>query len=513
MKIALCAVLALGLLCSLRTPVAADDTGITPDKKLAKEFDGLADLCYAMGIKAKDSGIYNYAKSFFNHALLYDADHKETRKILGFKKKGKEWVADKEDYGMPTRNTVRAEKEREAYERVWRDTKAEREKAADKLYEYVADTKLETRQRLLALHHLILIDPWHEKGHRAAGMDPTPQGASEDIWTHRLDADVAHQRRDWQNGVPQATAIADKTPYEEQMALTFGKARGERFLFHVHCLQNSEQIALKLAPYADASWRKAAEHLGLALDDPPKEDAKRLHYSVLDQRADYAKFIDTCAGIDDAQRRREVAEQSWGYVTRKPTGNVWLYPRPEQDAPLRDGIAHEIGAYMIASKCGYRLYWLNRGFGFCMSNRAMGTVRAAFVAVRGTQVIASDVESMPGDGTCSAAWRFRVAVAIAGGKSLGLSDLTRANTATFSEMHCAFGFAYTEYLLAKYKDKLAPFLKDAYDDTYARYQKKEPPESGEATLARLLKHLELTSDALQGEFALWALDNYLRLPK
>ncbi len=49
--------------------------------------------------------------------------------VREFKKKGKEWVADKEDYGMPTRNTIRPEKEREVYEKIWSDTKAEREKA------------------------------------------------------------------------------------------------------------------------------------------------------------------------------------------------------------------------------------------------------------------------------------------------------------------------------------------------------------------------------------------------
>jgi hypothetical protein len=511
MRLALCAMLALVMLCSLQRPTAADGTGITPDKKLAKELAGLADLCYAMGIKAKDSGIYNYAKSFFNHALLYDADHKETRKILGFKKKGKEWVADKEDYGMPVRNTARAEKERELFERIWVETKGEREKAADKLYEFVADPKLDSRQRLLALYHITLIDPWHEKGHRAAGMD-RGSGANE-VWVHKLDADFAHQRGDWTKGVSPAASVAERTPYEEQLGISFGKARGERFLFHVNCAAGAEEIAARLVPFAEASWRKAHEFIGQELAEAPKDDAQRLHFTVFDDRPNYAKFIDKCAGIEDANRRREIAEQGWGYATRKPAGNVWLYPRTQEDASLRDGIAHEIGASIIANKCGYRLYWLNRGLGFLMSNRSLGTVRANFAAVKGTAVIPSDVESMPGDGTCTAAWRFRVALAIAGGKPLGLSELTRATVAGFGELHCAFAFCYVEYLLAKYRDKLAPFLKEAYDDTYARYQKKEPPESGEAVLARLLRHLELTSEALQGEFALWALDNYLRLPK
>ena len=192
---------------------------------------------------------------------------------------------------------------------------------------------------------------------------------------------------------------------------------------------------------------------------------------------------------------------------------MWLYPRPEESAGLLDGFAHEIGAYTIASKCGYRLYWLNRGFGFTMSNRAVGSVRANFAPVRGSQVIPSDVEAMPGNGTNAAAWRFNVVLAIAGGKTLGLTALTRTNSASFGEAQCAFGFAYTEYLLTKYRDKLAPFLKDAYDDTYERYKKKEPPESGDETLARLMKHLDTTSDALQTDFALWAVDNYLKLPK
>ncbi len=493
--------------------MVADDTGIAADKKLAKELENLADLCYAMGIKAKDSGIYNYAKSFFNHALLYDPDHKETRKILGFKKKGKEWVADKEDYGMPSRNTIRPEKEDEVYKKIWSDTKAEREKAADKLYEFVADTKLDNKQRVLALHHLMLIDPWHVKGHRAAGMDNTEPGTSTDLWTHKLDADIYHARRDWQKDAPAATAVKDKTPYEDAMGVLFGKARGERFFIHVSCVGSAEQIALNLAPYADATWRKACEYLGTTPEEAPKEDAKRLHYTVIDDRPNYAKFIESCAGIDDAQRRKEIAEQGWGYATRKPTGNVWLYPRPEVDAGLRDGFAHEIGSYSIASKCGYRLYWLNRGFGFTMSNRAVGSVRANFAPVRGSQVIPSDVEAMPGNGTNAAAWRFNVVLAIAGGKTLGLSALTRASSATFGEQQCAFGFAYTEFLLTKYKDKLAPFLKDAYDDTYERYKKKEQPESGDETLARLMKHLDTSSDALQTDFALWAVDNYLKLPK
>ena len=511
MKAALCAVLALVALCALRAPAAADETGITPDKKLAKELEKLADLCYAMGIKAKDSGIYNYAKSFFNHALLYDPDHKDTRKILGFKRKGKEWVAEKEDYGMPVRNTARAEKERELYERIWVETKAEREKAADKLFEFVADPKLDSKQRLLALYHITLIDPWHDKAHRAAGME-RGSGTSE-VWVHSLDADFNHQRGDWMKGIAQGAEVAEKTPYDEQMGITFGKARGERFFFHVNCAAGSQEIALRLVPFAEASWRKAHDYIGQALEDAPKEDAKRLHYTVFDDRPNYAKFIETCAGIEDANRRREIAEQGWGYATRKPSGNVWLYPRTQDDAALRDGIAHEIGASIIANKCGYRLYWLNRGLGFTMSNRAMGTVRASFAPVKGTSVIASDVESMPGDGTCTAAWRFRVVVAIAGGKALGLSELTRATVASFGELHCAFAFCYVEYLLAKHREKLAPFLKESYDDTYARYQKKESPENGEALLARLLKHLGTTSDALQTDFALWAVDNYIRLPK
>jgi hypothetical protein len=513
MRTAICATLALVLLCSLHSPVAADETGIAADKKLAKELENLADLCYAMGIKAKDSGIYNYAKSFFNHALLYDPDHKETRKMLGFKKKGKDWVADKEDYGMPTRNTIRPEKEREVYEKIWLETKDIREKAADKLYEFVADPKLDTKQRVLALHHLMLIDPWHVKGHRAAAMDNTEAGTSTDPWTHKLDAEFSHNRRDWLKDAPKATAVKDKTPYEETLGMSFGKARGERFFIHVNCAGDGEQVALNLAPYADATWLKCCEYMGITPDDTPKEDAKRLHFTVLDDRPNYAKFIESCAGIDDAQRRKEIAEQGWGYATRKPTGNVWLYPRPQEDAGLRDGMAHEIGSYTIASKCGYRLYWLNRGLGFTMSNRACGTVRANFSLVRGSQVIPSDVEAMPGNGTCTAAWRFLVVLAIAGGKTLGLTELTRSNSSNFGELQCAFGFAYTEFLLTKYKDKLAPFLKSAYDDTYERYKKKESPESADETLARLLKHLDTSSDALQTDFALWAVDNYLKLPK
>lgn len=514
-RLCLSATLALCLLSfTLRPQAQAQDLGITPDKKLAKELTALADLCYDMGIKAKDRGIYNYAKSFFNHALMYDSEHKDTRKILGFKKKKGEWVADKDDYGMPRSNTVSREKEPEAYRKVWEDTREARSKAADKLYEFVADTTLETRQRILALHHLMLIDPWHEKGHRAAGLEAAKPGTSEDLWIHTLDSDYAHQRNAWVSGVPDAVMVSEKTPYEEALGLKFSKARGERFFFHVCMDTQAENIARNLTPYADATQRKAAELLGLDLGEVPKEDAKRLHYTFFQHRRDYAQFVDKCAGIDDPARKKEVAEQGWGYATRKPTGNVWLYSYPENDSALRDGIAHEIGSFTIAAKCGYRLYWLNRGMGFTLSNRAMGTCKSTFVAIRGTAIIDSGgVDAMPGLGTNAAAWRFKVILAIAGGKSLNLGELTKATVSGFSELHAAFGFCYTEYLLAKHKDKLAPFLEDAYKDSYERYQKKEKPETNEETLARLLKHLGTSQDSLQTEFALWATQNYMKLPK
>ncbi|NUO16741.1 MAG: hypothetical protein HUU03_09900, partial [Planctomycetaceae bacterium] len=56
-RLCLSATLALCLLTlTLRPQAQAQDLGITPDKKLAKELTALADLCYDMGIKAKDRG-------------------------------------------------------------------------------------------------------------------------------------------------------------------------------------------------------------------------------------------------------------------------------------------------------------------------------------------------------------------------------------------------------------------------------------------------------------------------
>ena len=515
-SIQLCTLVALVFvaLFSWKAPAVAQDTGIVPEKKLAKELQGLADVCYEMGIKAKDRGIYNFAKSFFNHALLYDPDHRETRKILGFKKKGKDWVGDKEDYGMPTSNTVRKEKEAEAFGKVWDETKDLRTKAADKLFEFVADEKLDTRQRILALHHLMLIDPLHDKAHRAAGLEAAAPGTSESPWLHSRDRDFAHQRNTWNSGTPDAAVVTDKTPYEETLGLTLAKARGERFFFHIGTDLNAETLAQTLTPFADSTWKRAHEYLGLTLEEAPKEDAKRLHYSVFQTRDKYAQFIEKCAGIEDAARRKEIAEQGYGYATRKPNGNVWLYPFPNEPSALRDGVAHEIGSYIIGSKCGYRLYWLNRGLGFTLSNRAMGTVKATFVTIKGTAIIDSGgVESMPGLGTNAGSWRFKVILAIAGGKSLNLKDLTQVSPSGFTELHGAFAFGYTEFLLEKHQAKLAPFLEDAYNDTYQRYQKKEKTESPDDTLNRLLKHLDLPIDKIQTDFAAWAAENYLKLPK
>ena len=61
--------IALLLLAAPRPAVADENFGVTPEKKLAKALENLADTCFECGDAAKGKGLYTYARSYFSHGL------------------------------------------------------------------------------------------------------------------------------------------------------------------------------------------------------------------------------------------------------------------------------------------------------------------------------------------------------------------------------------------------------------------------------------------------------------
>lgn len=498
---------ALALLGVLSRPVqATEDFGIATDKKLTKALTDLADTCFACGDKAKEKGLYTNARSFFDHALRYDPDHKNTRKVMGFKKKKNEWVLD-EDM-IPLKDIVKEEKRREIEDKLVIETREIRTKAADGLFKFVTDTNLAAEQRLLALYHTLLICPEHREAQKAARCSPAT------MWfSHKLDDDQLIQLEKRVAAAPAPERITVTTEYEKTCGWQMGKRKSPFFVFHCDMGDVSDAWAETLTRYAEASRSHAIELMGLEAGTPPKEDANRLHYTVLNTRDRFGTFVEKCSGIDDAAQRAEIAKVSGGTPTYKPYGSVWLYLSLENDFGLRDGVAHDVALKEVFRCTGDGAYWLAQGMGYLNSTHMNGSTSAKFYGVKSSSVIdTGGKESMPGLGECAAGWRMKTLIALAANKCLKPSDLIRLRVNDYNEDHMALAFCLSDYLASEHKDKMKTFYEGAFKERMARAKDKKAGETPQEVLTRLLAALGMDETALMNSFKAWAVSNYAKLP-
>ncbi|MCC6574445.1 MAG: hypothetical protein IT462_11705 [Planctomycetes bacterium] len=487
-------------------PAIAQDVGVDPDKTLAKELKNLADTCYKCGESAREKGIFTYARSFYDYALRYDIDHKETRKVLGFKKKGKEWVASAEG-GVPTANTCKAGAEREMLARVWEETKPVREKSAEALFKFVDDKKLDRNQRLIALHHVLLICDSYERAR--AVLNHVKVG---DAWVSKQDEEAANARAGWASAAKVAK-VEEKTPYEEKLGLSFAKYRGERALVHVYAGKLSESMSEHCAQAADASFVRGHELLGLDLPPEWTSDATRYHFTVFNVREDFAKFVEQCSGIEDAAIRREAAA-SFGCPVKNPNGTVWLNVNNDDDVSQRDAVAHEIGTRVMSAACGWSLYWLTRGFGYYMSAQMMGSTKTTVFSLKSSAALVDSggVNSLLGLGITPEGWRLRIARTAAAGKLATLTQMTTAQAKGADEQRIAQAFCMTEFLVTQCREKLTSFVKSAAKDSAQRRKENKAAATGAELQNMLLIELGQDEDEFNKAFCDWVLASYLSLP-
>lgn len=493
----------------LATPSTRADGnfGITPDKKLAKALADLADTCFECGDIAKQKGLYTYARSFFSHALEYDTDHKKTRKVMGFERKKGAWVL--EEDMIPLTDKINESKRDELTEKLRLDTLELRGKAADNLWKFVEDAKLPADQRMLALWHVILLNPEHRGAQKAA------RSAPDAMWfKHTLDDDADTKRGVWIQRAPEGAVIEEKTPYEQTSGLPMEKRRSDWLIVHMDIGEKGAEWAKVLTQYGEACRTHIFELLATEPPKAPEKDEHRLHYTVLTERDRYARFVEKCSGITDAAHRKEAANAGWGTPTYNPYGSVWLYPNLANDYGLRDGIAHDLASKEIFRFCGTEgAYWLARGMGYLNSTHMNGSTAGTFFAVKTTGVIDSGGrESLPGFGNCSAGWRLRVAMEVTGGTELKLGQLAKLRVADFSQREMAHAFCFTDYLVREHQSKLAEFLKACYSERAKRYKEKQAEETAAEVLQRLYATLETTEDDFQAAFRTWVLANYVALP-
>ena len=489
------------------TPGEAQDLG-EPDKNLAKELKNLAEVCYKCGENAREKGIYTYARSFYDYALRYDLDHKETRKVLGYKKKKNEWVLSGE-LAVPSSNTCKPGTEKELLGKLWPETLPVREKAADALFKFVEDKKLDRAQRLIALYHIIQLCDTHAKS-RAVLNHVTNEG----LWISALDQDAAKDRASWA-AAAKVEKTEDKTPYEEKLKITFSKFRGERVLVQAYVGNLSESMAESCARMGDASIARAYNLLGLEMPAAATADVSRYHFTVFNVREDYAKFVENCSGIDDNSKRREAAQAS-GCGTRNPFGTVWLNTNNDNDESQRDAVAHAVGSFIISAHCGWNLYWLTRGFAYFMSTQMMGSTKATvFASMKSTAPLidSGGVNSLMGLGTCAEGWRWRIARTAATDKLATLTQMTTAQVAGYDEQRMAQAFCLVDYLVNAHREKLSGFLKGSVEESKKRKADGKAAETPQEAQDRLLKELGQTEDDFNKAFREWVLATYINLPQ
>lgn len=500
-------VLALASVAALARPAdALDDFGIAADKKLAKAFEDVADACYQCGEKAKDKGLYTNARSYFDHALRYDPEHKNTRKVMGFKKKKNAWVL--EDDMIPLKDIVNESKRAEVEQKLATETLEVRTKAADALWKFVADTALPAESRMLALYHVLRLCPEHREGQKCARANPDRK-----FFKHALDDENETLREKRINEVAAPEKIAELSGYEKALGYSIPKRRSTWFVVHCDMGEVGEAWVEPLTKFAEAARSHQLDLMGLTTPNAPKQDPHRLHYTVIATRERFAAFVDKCSGLTDASERAEISKVSSGSQVFNPYGSVWLYPNLQDDYGLRDAIAHDVAIKDVFRCTGDVGYWLAHGFGYLNSTHMNGSCASTFYGTRSSGVInTGGKESLPGLGSCSAGWRLHVALSLAGNKAIKPSQLATTRMNDFTEEHMAAAFCIVDFLSSQHKEKLKAFFESALAERMKRIKEKGTPETGQEIVNRLYAELGMDEAAFMTAFKTWAVVNYIKLP-
>ncbi|MBZ0137186.1 MAG: hypothetical protein K8I27_12530 [Planctomycetes bacterium] len=507
LAISMAAALAILLLAVPREAGAIEKFNIDPEKKLAKKLEDTGDVCFECGDIAKGKGLYRLARSYFSHALEFDIDHKKTRKVMGFERKKGKWVL--EEDMVPPKDIINENKRAELEEKLRVETLELRRKAAEDLWAFVANDEIAVNQRMLALYHVIRLYPEGREAQKAARSSP------DYMWyKHQLDDESDTNRIKWIARAPKGEVIEENTPYEKASGLAMKKRKTDWIVFHADVADKSAEWAETLIQFTEASRDHAFEILGVDKPAAPKEDAQRLHYTVIRDRERFAKFVENCSGITDPTHRKEAATISHGTPTYNPYGAVWLYPSLENDYGVRDGIAHDVASKEIFRLCGPDgAYWLARGLGYINSTHMNGSTSSIFYGVKMTGVLdTGGAEALPGFGNSSAGWRVQVGMELVGGTEIKLSHLVKLRVGDYSQREMAHAFCYTDYLLHEHKDKLNEFLQACYEERARRYNAKEDAETAADILQRLWETLVLTEDQFMEKFRVWAQTTYFELP-
>jgi hypothetical protein len=499
---------AFTLLCAVGVPVAQDGAphdihhGITPERRLARAIERAADVCFRCGDIAKEKGLYRHTRSFFNHALLYDPNHRQTRRAMGYRQRRGQWVLE-EDLVPLSDNVVEARRPRLEQE-LFNETLPLRQSVADDLFEFVANERLDRTQRVLALYHALRICPEHARSQRVARAADAP------VWyKHDLDSSAAAHRALWLQRADDGEAFQENTRYESRMGFQFSKRRTPWFIIHIDTTPERDEWAKELGQFAEASRSRALDLLGLPHGTSPSEDAQRLHYTVLTQRDTFRLFVERLSGIPDDSHRREVAETGYGTPVYSPYGSAWLFPGRRQDTGLKDQIAHDIASKEVFRYAGHEAYWLARGMGYVNSVQMNDTTVSVFYAIRSTAVIDSGgVEALPGLGPSPAGWRLRVALETAGDVALKPSDIAGLRIADYHQREMAYAFAFTDYLVREHQEG----LREALRASLAARRESGETDSGPKVLERILEHIEMDEQKFMEEFTKWVQENYIRLP-
>jgi hypothetical protein len=480
--------------------------GITPERRLARTLASVADTCFQCGEKAKEKGLYQLARSYYNHALLYDAEHRNTRRVMGFRKRRGEWVLE-EDL-VPLSDIVVEARREQLEQDLANETLSIRQSKAEELFAHVENTRLSEEQRLLALYHALRISPEYGPALRAArGL------RSEHMFVHDLDREGEVHRDVWIQRANDGERIEEHTDYERKCGFRFQKRRSDWFILHVDIGEQSAAWAQSLTRFAEASRTRALDLMSLPAGTPPENDEHKLHYTVLHQRERFARFVEECSGITDVSHRREVAQASGGTPVYNPYGSVWYYPRLENDHGLRDAIAHDIASKEVFRYAGLNAYWLGRGMGYLNSAQMSGSTRAVFYGIRSTGVIDSGgVEALPGLGNSPAGWRLQVGMELVADSVMRPTEIARLRIQDYHQREMAHAFCYTDFLVSEHSEKLAAFLRDAYEERTRRMREEESEENPIELLNRLFEHLEMDEQQFINEFRVWAFENYFNLP-
>jgi hypothetical protein len=504
--IAAALLLLLGLaLTPARTSEAAETFGIEPDRKLAKALEKAADACFQCGDEAKGLGLYSYTRSFFNHALQYDPDHRGTRRVMGYKKKRGTWVLE-EDL-VPKGDEIVEAKRPELEAKLAERTSGHRKKPAEDLWEFVADHKLERPQRMLALYHVLRLCPEYREAQQAMRVKPGSRGL-----VHALDDEAETMRVKWIDGGADGAAIEEETAYEKA-GFKMENWRGEWIVVHALIGDKSAEWARTLTKYAGAAHTRSREILGLEQLPAPADDATRFHYTVFSERDAYSKFIEACSNIKNDVTRRESARSGFGARVYGPEGAAFQQPNVENDHFVRDAIAHDLGTRLIGYHTSWSGYWLARGVGYLNSSEMNGSIEQRFWVPKSTAVIESGGrEALPGLGFCAANWRLTVAMDVAAGKAMSPAQLAAVRIADYDERHMAYAFCFAEFLSKQHTERLGKFLVSARAERVRRAADKKSDEDAQESVKRLLASLEMDEEQFKQAFATWVAESFVRLP-